>query len=191
MATERTYDYDFLRRVLREHPDWPTRQVARAVTDHEREVRKDDSFPEVSIGAIASAKYRWRDTWAQQGQPIPTAAKDPTKRSQPFKNVPKEFYYSYLIQNLRVISKLSHGEAVSVKKEAEARTLMRKLDKRKEVIDLTFRGEAITRPARPDELDSEGNLIGYSARFPGLTIEQWSALGSPEARAAASAQWRA
>jgi len=191
VATERTYDYEYLRKLLREHPEWPHRQVAAAITEHERTKRGDPKYPAISVHAIASAKYRYRDIWEELGERIEALPHDPTRRSQPFNNLPKEYCYSYEIQALRTLTKIARGEPVSEKRRREAENLTKKLRRWGSVIDLSYNGEPYIRQARPDEVDGEGNLIEYAARFPGLTDYQWKALRTPEARAAASARWRA
>lgn len=192
MATERTYDYDYLRKLFREHPDWAHRQIADAVTEHERTTRSDPDYPRITVAAVASAKYRYKDTWREQGDTIAVAPKDPHKRSQPFKNLPKEYWHNQNIANLRILTRLASGETgISEKKVKDATSFARKLDASRQVVDLDFRGRPYLRPARADELDQEGNLVDFYARYPGLTDDQWAALDTPAARAAASSQWRA
>jgi hypothetical protein len=191
VATERTYDYDYLRKLLREHPDWPHRQIAAAITEHERQKRNDPSYPPITVHAIASAKYRYRDTWDELGDHIESLRHNPRIRSQPFNNLPKEHNYDYEIQVLHALTKMSRGEPVNERRRKEAENLTRKLRATSSVIDLNYKGEPYIRKARPDELDGEGNLIEYAARYPGLTDAQWKALGTPEARRAASSRWRA
>jgi len=89
VATERTYDYDYLRKLLREHPEWPHRQVAAAITEHERTTRNDPTYPAITVHAVASAKYRYRDAWDELGDQIESGSHDPMRRSQPFNNLPK------------------------------------------------------------------------------------------------------
>ena len=190
MATERTHDYDYLRKLLREHPDWPHRQVAAAITEHGRKTRNDPNYPAITVHAVASVKYRYRDIWDELGDHIESLKHDPMRRSQPFNNLPKGHYYDYEIQVLRTITRLSRGEPVSDKRRKEAEGLTRKLRRTSSVIDLNWKGEPYIRKARPDEIDGEGNLIEYAARYPGLEEAQWRALGTPEARAAASSRWR-
>lgn len=190
MALERTYDYDYLRKLLREHPEWSHRQLATAVTEHEREQRGDPGYPAITVHAIASVKYRYRDTWDELGDHVQSLSHDPTRRSQPFNNLPKEHYYDYEIQVLRTLSKIARGEPVSDKRRKEAESLTKKLRASGSVIDVDFQGVPYIRQSRPDEVDGEGNLIEYAARFPGLTDIQWKGLRTPEARAAASSRWR-
>ena len=45
---------------------------------------------------------------------------------------------------------------------------------------MTSDGRPNLRPARPDELDQEGNLLSYAACHPGLNDRQWKALGTQE-----------
>jgi hypothetical protein len=187
VAMARMYDYDYLRKLLREHPEWPHRQVAAAITEHERAVRGDPKYPPITVHAVASAKYRYRDTWDELGDNIASLKHDPMRRSQPFNNLPKEYYYTVEIQALRTLSKMSRGGPVTDKRRREAENLVAKLVANREVIDVTPRGQPYRRRARPDEVDGEGNLIGHTARHHGLTDSEWKLLGSPEARAKMSA----
>jgi hypothetical protein len=192
VAMARRYDYDYLRKLLREHPEWSHRQVALAVTEHERQVRKDPTYPAITAHAVSSAKYRYKDGWNEQGDRIGEGLKhDPLRRSQPFNNLPKEYYFAYEIQTLRTLTKIDRGDPVTDKRRREAENLTQRLRATGSVIDLTYKGERYIRKARPDELDGEGNLIEYAARFPGLDDRQWKALRTPGARAAASSRWRA
>lgn len=188
MPTERTVDYDALRDLMRAHPDWGNRQLAAALTEHER--KKDPHHPPVNVALVASIKHRYRDTWSLDDMPIPDAKNTPNRRSQPFRNVPAEYRYDGKLQNLRRLSRLERGEAIAEKQRREALSMARKLEESKQVVDVDFRGRPYYRRARPDELDGEGNLTRYDAKYPGLTDAQWKALGTPEARAIASAQWR-
>jgi hypothetical protein len=190
MATPPSFDYDYLRMLFREHPTWSHRQIADAVTQHEREVRHDPGYPHVTVHAIASVKYRYRDRWQSEGSAVPESKMSGTKRTQPFVNLPPSYWQHYYIYNLRILTRLASGETgISDKKAKEAERFAARLDMDKQVVDLDFRGEPYLRKARPDELDQEGNLIAYAAKFPGLSSSQWLALGTPEARAAASEQW--
>jgi hypothetical protein len=172
-------------------PDWPHRQIAAAITEREREIRNDPTYPAITVHAIASAKYRYRDQWEALGDQVGNGKRDPTRRSQPFNNLPKGAFDAYEIQVLRTLSSIARGNPVSDKRRKEAENLTKHLRARREVIDLTFDGKIYRRKARPDEIDSEGNLIEYAAKYPGLTDGQWKALGTPQARAAASSRCRA
>jgi hypothetical protein len=191
VAMERTFDYEQLRKLIRDHPEWSHRQLAAAMTEYERKARRDPGHPAVSVHAVASTKYRYRDQWTEQGDNIQSSKKDPARRSQPFNHLPRDHYHGYEIQALRTQSKIDRGEPVTGKRRREAENLFRKLRSTGSVIDVTCQGEPYIRPARPDEIDGEGNLIEYAARFPGLDELQWKALRTPEARAAASSRWRA
>lgn len=190
MAQPRTFDYDYLRDLFRAHPEWSNRQYAEAVTEHEREVYNDPTRPRITPHAIASVKLRYQDQWRANGVDVNRTATDPTKRRLPFKHVPAEYQSSYLIQCLRNLSKLAEGENISERKAREAEGLARRLTSEKSVVDVSYKGQPYVRKARLDELDGEGNLISFAAKYPGLTDTQWEALQTPQARAAASAQWR-
>jgi hypothetical protein len=195
MPTERTFDYEYLRGVKREHPSWTLRQLADAVTQHERLTRRDDTYPRVTTHAIRSVLHRYGDAWREQGDIIVQSAKSPTARSQPFANLPQEFSYDQMIQNLRVLNAIRDGDEARLDpgRVRMARNMEARLVEAREVIDLDpdskppFR--PYVRPARLDEIDGEGNLITITARYPGLTDYQRKELGNPRMRAVMAAKW--
>lgn len=187
MATERTFDYDYLRDLLRQHPDWPLNKLANHVTEHERQVQKDPHYGPILPPAIASAKSRYRDAWAAEGVSMPLLRRASTARNQPWTNIPKEYWNDVRIEYLRTLTRIARGETgISPAHQQGAESYARRLRDNREVIDLSVQGKPYTRAARPDELDQEGNLVTYHSRFPGLTSEQWTSLGTPENRAIAS-----
>lgn len=52
-------------------------------------------------------RYRYRDTWTEQGDKIPVSKNSPANRSQPFCNLPKAHYHAYEIQALRTLGTMA------------------------------------------------------------------------------------
>jgi hypothetical protein len=134
--------------------------------------------------------HRYRDTWTEQGDSISVSKNSPTAKSQPFRNLPRESYYTYQIQALRTLGTMARGEPVAEKRRLEAERVVRRLTTDKAVIDVEPNGKVYVRPARPDELDAQGNLFGYTARYPGLTELEWKLALAGLRRAAAPLRWR-
>jgi len=190
MPTERQFDYDYLRNLMRDNPRWSLRQLASALTEHEREIRNDPDYPHITVSAVASARYRYRDTWSDSGDNIPAAKQSPANRTQPFANLPTEHWWDQRIQNLRILTRIARGDPhIPPRKQKLAESMARKLQEKRQVIDLSALGKPYIRDARADELDGEGNLIAYSAKYPGLSAAQWKALESPEHRRVAADRW--
>lgn len=190
MPQERQFDYDYLRDLMRDNPRWTLRQLAVAITQHEREVRSDPSYPHVTVSAVASVRYRYRDAWGESGDAIPESKHSPANRTQPFANLPPEHWWDQKVQNLRVLSRLARGESsIPDRKRRLAESMARKLRDSSQVVDLDGSGKPYIRDARPDELDGEGRIISYAARYPGLTNTQWRKLETPEHRRVAADRW--
>lgn len=190
MPQDRQFDYEYLRDLMREHPRWSLRQLAQAITRHERESRQDPTYPHVTVSAVASARYRYRDTWKDAGDKIPESKQSPANRTQPFANLPPEHWWDQRIQNLRVLTRMARGDPeVPTRNRRLAESMARKLRDGKQVIDVDHSGKPYIRNARADEVDGEGNIIAYTAKYPGLTNSQWKALETPEHRRAAADRW--
>jgi hypothetical protein len=50
-----------------------------SVRQHERDVRKDARYGPITVHAIASVRYRSRDTWTEEGDKIPVSKNSPAK----------------------------------------------------------------------------------------------------------------
>jgi hypothetical protein len=48
----RTFDYEYLQRLVQEHPDYPVWRIAELQTTYERASRCDASYPEILPSAI-------------------------------------------------------------------------------------------------------------------------------------------
>jgi hypothetical protein len=183
MATPPTFDYDYLRNLLREHPGWSTRQLAEAVTEHEREVRHDPGYGPIR----PSAKSRYRDTWGEEGVAIPLLKRASTSRTQPWANVPREHWNDQRLDMLRILTRIDRGDPdIPEVRRKSAMNFARKLEDAGQVVDLRPSGQPYVRQARADELDQEGHIFQYHSRFPGLTEAQWKGLGNAEMRAVAA-----
>jgi hypothetical protein len=67
----RTFDYEYLQRLVQEHPDYPVWRIAELQTRYERVSRCDASYPEILPSAISAAISRYRSSWEAQGVILP------------------------------------------------------------------------------------------------------------------------
>lgn len=189
MSAPRTFDYDYLKQLIRDEPQASLRDLADKLTEHERQVRGDPGYPRISPTTVSAAWSRNRDAWAERGEVPRTGNRVGGGRTQPWDNVPPQYWTHTLLRRLRVMSRLATGEkGLPVTSVRPALKLAKQLRDDKEVIDLQPSGRPYTRPARPDELDSMGDLIAVTARYPGLTQQMWEQL-DPEGRRIASSHW--
>lgn len=187
MATERTFDYEYLERLVRDNPTATLRELARNITDHEREIRGDPGYGPINPAAVGAAKNRYRDAWEAKGIVVPEAKRSPRARTQPWANLPKEHWNNVYIEYLRILTRLARGETgLPPVRVTGSLNFARQLEDERQVVDLTPNGRPYLRQARPDELDGEGDLIAYYARYPGLSSQLWQQLGTAERRADAS-----
>lgn len=190
MSAPRSFDYGYLEQLVREHGDWSHHEYAVAVTAHEREVRNDPGYGPILQNTITAVLSRYRDTWLERGVVAPFSRD--AKRKIPWTGLTQEQMMSTTLRKLKVLADLDAGGAGSSDPRRVKLALQyeRKLRDRKLVVDLTPTGAIYERPARPDELDGEGELLSYYARYPGLTDSQWAQMTQPE-RADASKHWLA
>lgn len=189
MSATRSFDYDYLKRLVAEHPDWSHHEYARAVTDEARTRLRDPGLPPVLPNTVAAALSRYRDTWLAQGVAVP-----PRKGGThilPWANIPMAYAMNTPLRRLRMLHRIAMGERDLDPREVRlTHQFARKLRESRHVIDLSPRGEPYERPARPDELDGTGQLLDFYARYPGLTGKMWAEL-APDERRIASMRWMA
>lgn len=184
MGAERTFDYDELFQLIRDNPQASDSWLALQMTARERLERHDPSYI-VRPSAIQSVRYRHRQELTEQGADMRLRKHAASKRSMPWSGV--DNYADQKLDNLRTLTKIMRGEATNIRRERvnSALNMAKQLWQDKQVVDLDSKGRTYIRDARGDELDQEGNLISWWARWPGLTDPQWRRY-SVEERAAAS-----
>jgi hypothetical protein len=165
MAPPRTFDYDLVKRLLREHPDWQYSQYADAATQDAR--KTDPRAPRVRPATIRHMVSQYRDRWADEGMILPPRGVVMADLLPPLGTVAPSQRMATPLRYLRELSKHRQGEAPVTGTEATVRRqalrwegLMRD---NKEIADLTEHGMVVVRPARADELDEKGGLIDVAA----------------------------
>ena len=70
MAPPRTFDYDLLKRLVQEHPEWPYSRYAEELTVDAR--RKDPFAARVKPDSLRRVVSQYRAQWEEEGVKIPT-----------------------------------------------------------------------------------------------------------------------
>jgi hypothetical protein len=188
MPGHRTFDYELLKRLVRDHPDWSHHEYARELTRLTRESARNSSLPMIKPNTVSVALSRWRDTWAEEG--IVVAPTLNQRRSLPWVGIPEAYRMDTPLRYLRVLVSIDAGEEVDPRMRRLALQWARKRQETRTVTDLLPGGRPVIRAARRDELDGEGNLLSLHARYPGLTEQQWQSM-TPDERRQASKKWMA
>lgn len=165
MAPPRTFDYDLLKQLVREHPDWSYHEYARALTLDMRNTTGDPHYPAVMPNTIAAAISRNRDRWADDGlvvqdQRVPVYS----ELIPPRWHIPEKYKMDTHLRKLRTLARLRRGLGASSREARQALQFERTLRERKEVVDITPQGRPVLRPAASWELDSTGELIDVVAQ---------------------------
>ena len=73
MAPPRTFDFDVLKRLLKDHPEWTYTQLADALTDDNRTASTDDPRHNLIVvpHIVAATISRLRAQWEAEGVPMP------------------------------------------------------------------------------------------------------------------------
>lgn len=160
MAPPRTFNYEWLKRLIREHPDWTYPMYAQVLTMAAR--KKDPGAPEVLPDSLRRVVSQYRDQWEGEGLTIPRRGIVNTDLLPPAGSVAPDQRMKTPLRYLREISKHRRGEEPYTSTEATMRRQALKWETRqrenREIVDITDNGVVIVRPARADELDDKGNL---------------------------------
>lgn len=189
MSAPRSFEHEYLRQLIREYPDATINELTRLVEEHERETRGDPAY-EVKVGTVAAVRSRNQDAWAKDGLAIPKRKRG--IKTQPFANIVGA--QDMLIRHIRVLIRLARGDPTIERRAViGAENFADQLEASKQVVDLMpagrNAGKPYLRPARTDELDGEGNIFTYTARYPGLSEKEWRSM-SPAEREIASRRYR-
>jgi len=165
MPPPRTFDYELLKRLVREHPEWPYANYADLLT---RDARKADPHaPAVKPGAISRVISQYRDTWEEEGVRVPARGVVHTDLLPPTGSVAPSERMSTPLRYLREISAHRRGgEPATDHQRTQRNQALRweaRLRENREIVDITANGLVEVRPARADELDEDGKLIELAA----------------------------
>lgn len=165
MAPPRTFDYDLLKELVKQHPGWSYHQYAQTLTQDMRNKTGDPHYPMVMPNSVAAAISRHRDRWREEGLTITDQRVPVYKELIPerWRVTPADRMATEL-RHLRTLARLRRGEGATGKEARQALQFERRLRDRREVVDVTPRGRVVIRPATAWELDSTGNLIEVVAQ---------------------------
>ena len=165
MAPPRTFDYDLLKQLVKNHPDWSYHQYAQVLTQDMRNKTGDPRYPAIMPNSVAAAISRNRDRWRDEGLNI-SDQRVPVYRElipERWRVSPSERMATEL-RHLRTLARLRRGEGATGKEARQALQFERRLRSNREVVDVTQRGHVVVRPAMPWELDSTGSLTEIVAQ---------------------------
>jgi hypothetical protein len=160
-----------LKRLFIENPAWPSFRFAEELTADNR--RKNPAAPVVKVATVDSAISRLRQTWEdEEGVHLDKRVQMYEEIAPPPGTLDSAHKSHTLMRYLRHVAREARGEQPEAESEqATRRQALRWAERsrrRKVLVDLTPDGEPIERAARPDELDSQGNLISLAAwKIPG------------------------
>lgn len=185
MSASRTFPYESLERLIRDHPGWSHQQYADKITDQMRE--KDPTAPRIKVNTISVAIARYRPIWAERGVVAPF--KPGGIRLLPWTGIPDRWLMDTNLRKLRLLARIDAGEDDLDPREVKVALKFRDgLRAAKQVVDLSPQGRPVVRAARPDEVDGTGELLSLLARHPGLSEKEWARM-TPAEREQASSKW--
>lgn len=179
MAPPRTFDYDLLKRLVRDHPEKRYDEYADELT---RDVRtRDPHAPVVLPDSVRRVVSQHRAQWLDEGVPVPVRGVVHADLMPPLGSVAPNQRMSTPLRYLREVSKHRRGEqAVTDSERIIRRQALRwavRNQENREIVDITEHGFVEVRPARADELDEHGNLLELAAwAIPGRRAPQRQSL---------------
>jgi hypothetical protein len=165
MAPQRTFDYDLLKRLIREHPEWSYSQYADVLTKDAWS--RDPSAPRILPDSARRVVSQYRDKWMDEGVAVPARGVVHAGLLPPLGMVAASQRMATPLRYLREISKERRHEAAVSDTELVVRDRAirwaARLQANREIVDVTDLGIVEVRPAREDELDKDGKLIELAA----------------------------
>lgn len=161
MAPPRTFSYERLKRLIRDHPTWTYPQYADVLTEDNR--RTDPGSPRVIPASVGRVVSQYRSQWEEEGVNFPLRGTVNADLLPPTGSLTEKERMSTPIRYLREVSKQRRGEEPYTSWEAtQRRQALRweaRLRENREIVDLSENGRVVVRPAGPDELDDKGQLL--------------------------------
>lgn len=165
MAPPRTFSYERLKRLIRDHPHWTYPQYADVLTEDNR--RSEPGSPRVNPDSVRRVANVYRAEWEEEGVKYPSRGTVNTDLLPPTGSVAPSQRMTTPLRYLREISKQRRGEEPYTPTEAAMRRQALRWEARlrenREIVDVTSNGIVEVRPARADELDDQGQLIELAA----------------------------
>jgi hypothetical protein len=154
MAPPRTFDYELLKRLLREHPDWSMYEYAKALS--EDNWTRDPHAPAVGHNAVATAISKNRWPWEAEGIPVGDKRVPVYDELIPpdWKLAEGQRMHIHL-RKLRTLARIRRGEKVGSDPKGERQALQfeREMRESGQVVDVSSRGVPYLRSAEPWESD--------------------------------------
>lgn len=150
MAPPRTFNYDVLNDLIREHPDWSNLELAKVMTEYERKVRHDPKYPDILENSVSKVVSRYRQRWRSEARPV---RERPYGRIIPWPGIPGEYSMRTELRHLRVLARIEAGQdrGVPARERRQAEAFAARLRRDRQVVDITDDGEPYVRPAKPGE----------------------------------------
>lgn len=181
MPARRLLDYDLLKQVFFEHPDWTSEQMARVLGDAAR--KSDPTAADPNPTAVKVAILRNKDSWARAAglvapQRTPRGNGVPVGMGgflPPPGSVAKGHTKDTPLRHMRILANRAAGtESLAMDagdKQAEALSWQGALKTRREILDLTSDGIPVVRRCVAAELDDDGNPRATAAwQLPGWRV---------------------
>ena len=165
MAPPRTFDYDLLKRLVRDHPEWPYAFYAEVLTRDAR--TRDRKAPVVLPDSVRRVVSQYRAQWQDEGVTVPVRGVIHADLMPPLGSVAPNQRMSTPLRYLREVSAWRRGEQpvgdAGRNIRRQALRWAARLQENREIVDVTDNGFVEIRPARADELDERGNLLELAA----------------------------
>jgi hypothetical protein len=165
MAPPRTFDYDLLKKLVRERPELPYSDYADELTADAR--RTDPNARRVLPDSVRRVVSQYRAQWEEEGITIPARGVVHADLLPPLATLAPSQRMSTPLRYLRELSKERRGDAPASDYErtirGQAIRWEARLRENLEVVDVTELGIVEVRPARADEIGSDGRLIEIAA----------------------------
>lgn len=164
MAYPRACDYDLLKQLVVDHPDWSYPEYKRVLdADNAEHGRKP-----IGINRISDIISRSREEWeAESGRRIPVRIVTRHVSSPPEGTVHPDHKNDSVLRYLRELDARDLGIEptgdTSVILREQAIRWARRMREDLTIVDLTSGGAPITRDARTEEVNGKGELIALAA----------------------------
>jgi len=153
MARQRAFDYDVLKRLALDHPEWSDERYAEMLTQHNR--ASNPNAPAVNVNTVASVLSRKGAAWG-----VPNRWVTYTELLPPAGLVSPAHKNSTILRYLRALAQEGRGEKPDTesgrKLRASALNWRDDTMARGSIVDIDIHGKPIIRHAVKSELNADG-----------------------------------
>lgn len=166
MGRPRAFDYELLKQLVFDHPDWSDRDFARELTLRQRQ--DNPKAAEVKVGTVSSTLSRQRDTWEKNaGREIPSRLVPLADFMPPHNTIHAEHRNDTDIRYLREVAKHARGDRPAedwkVQFRNQALNWMDGLKASGQLLDLDPKGVPFRRFATAGERNEDGSSKAVAA----------------------------